>query len=138
MSNDVWVIDTKTENLNTIERVFNGFSPHYTLKEFKDTGLKILAQLKSAPKDEWPRIIFLDLDMEGFLGFEILEAIKSDPLLKVIPIIIYSASDYSLDVNYSYQSLANAYIHFNGNAMEVSEKLEQTCLYWLKLVQPAY
>jgi len=54
-------------------------------------GLEISARLH-------PDVIFLDLNMPKMSGFEVLERLKSDPALKSIPIIIYSAHIMSEEV----------------------------------------
>jgi PleD family two-component response regulator len=85
-------------------------------------------------KTNWPRIIFLNLDLEAFRGYEILEAIKCNEKFKIIPVVIYSHLANTLDINYSYHTLANAFIHLNNKKQETSQKIEQTCNYWLNLV----
>jgi CheY-like chemotaxis protein len=138
MSRHIIIIDNNKSNLNILQEVFNTFSSSIILNEEHSFSTNHIGAIREMPKENWPRLILLCLDLEGFMGFEILETIKSDPLLKVIPIIVYSESDYLLDINYSYQSLANAYIHFSGDKNEIKSKAENTCSYWLNRVQPAY
>ena len=57
-----------------------------------------------------PDIILLDLNLPGMKGNEILNKIKHDIELQSIPIIIFSSSDRTQDVNYAYNHYANSYI----------------------------
>lgn len=57
-----------------------------------------------------PHLILLDINMPRMGGLEALTAIKSDPELRVIPVIILSTSAARDDVLRSYQAGANGYI----------------------------
>ena len=57
-----------------------------------------------------PNIILLDLNLPGMNGNEILNKIKHDIELQSIPIIIFSSSDTTHDVNNAYNNYANCYI----------------------------
>lgn len=54
--------------------------------------------------------LLLDLKMPHVDGFDILEQIKSDGNLKVLPVIIFSSSDNPKDIEHSYRLGANAYV----------------------------
>jgi CheY-like chemotaxis protein len=45
-----------------------------------------------------PDLIFLDINMPGKTGKECLKAIKSNPLLSTIPVIIFSTSNSLADI----------------------------------------
>jgi CheY-like chemotaxis protein len=45
-----------------------------------------------------PALIFLDINMPGKTGKECLKAIKSNPLLSTIPVIIFSTSNSLADI----------------------------------------
>lgn len=86
-----------------------------------ENGLEAIAFLSKqgehvqAPR---PDIILLDLNLPGMKGNEILYKIKHDIELQSIPIIIFSSSDTTHDVNHAYDNYANCYIKkpvdFNG------------------------
>jgi CheY-like chemotaxis protein len=59
-------------------------------------GLDALEKLRSA--EILPDYIFLDLNMPLMSGKECLIALKSDPVLSHIPVIIYSTSSYWQDI----------------------------------------
>jgi CheY-like chemotaxis protein len=57
-----------------------------------------------------PDLILLDLNMPRMDGRETLEAIKTDDLLKAIPVVILTTSGATPDIEASYQHRANAYV----------------------------
>jgi CheY-like chemotaxis protein len=57
-----------------------------------------------------PRLILLDLNLEGTHGLEVLAELKSDDDLKAIPVVVLSSSRHPADVARSYALHANAYM----------------------------
>ncbi len=57
--------------------------------DFAKDGVEALAQLAASRFD----LILLDVRMPGMDGFEVLERIKQDPLLKDIPVVMISGLD---------------------------------------------
>ncbi|MBS1998608.1 MAG: response regulator [Cyanobacteria bacterium SZAS LIN-2] len=57
-----------------------------------------------------PDVILLDLNMPRKDGREVLTEIKSDPDLKVIPVVVLTTSEDEQDVLRSYQLQASCYI----------------------------
>jgi CheY-like chemotaxis protein len=53
------------------------------------TGEEALASIKK----EKPDVVLLDLDLPDISGIKVISALKADPLLKEIPIIIFSNND---------------------------------------------
>ncbi len=78
-----------------------------------------------------PNLILLDMNMPRLGGLETLSAIKSDPELCVIPVIILSSSNSPDDVRKSYQAHANCYVQ-KPASLERSEKLVQAVgAFWM-------
>lgn len=57
-----------------------------------------------------PQLVLLDLNLPCMDGFEVLQAIKSEPSTRHIPIIVLSTSERDEDVIKSYRLGANAFI----------------------------
>jgi CheY-like chemotaxis protein len=57
-----------------------------------------------------PVVILLDLKMPKVDGIEVLRQIKSDPQLKIIPVVVLTSSREERDVVESYQLGVNAYV----------------------------
>jgi CheY-like chemotaxis protein len=72
-------------------------------------GVAALEWLRE-PVRERPDLIMLDLNMPRMNGWELLAALKSDELLKVIPVVVLTTSAAPQDVAGAYQRHANAYV----------------------------
>lgn len=59
---------------------------------------------------ERPDLVLLDLNLPRKNGMEVLEEIKSDPDLAVIPVVVLTTSAAEEDILRSYSLHANAYI----------------------------
>ena len=57
-----------------------------------------------------PGIILLDLNMPGTDGREVLQELKKDECLKLIPVIVLTTSGDERDIHDSYDMGANSYI----------------------------
>jgi len=57
-----------------------------------------------------PSAILLDVKMPGLNGFEVLEQIRADPALRLIPVVMLSASGQERDVRRAYELGANGYL----------------------------
>ena len=76
-----------------------------------------------------PDLILLDLNLPRRDGREVLKIIKSDPLLKDIPVVIVSTSDREEDVSYAFQTGAAAYISKSSGFDKFNEQLANITQY---------
>jgi CheY-like chemotaxis protein len=68
----------------------------------------LFADPKDAPR---PGIVLLDLNLPGTDGREVLAAIKTDPALRSIPVVVLTTSTDERDIDRCYQAGANSYVH---------------------------
>ena len=79
----------------------------YTIRlSWVKDGLELLNFLKSNEVD----LIFLDLKMPCMDGYECLQQIKGDIILREIPVIVYSNSSQMIDIRRSFLHKADAYM----------------------------
>ncbi|CAH0998998.1 Response regulator rcp1 [Neolewinella maritima] len=57
-----------------------------------------------------PHLVLLDIKMPGLSGLDVLEFIRSERLLRKIPVVILSASGEQRDLTRAYHSRTNAYL----------------------------
>jgi CheY-like chemotaxis protein len=75
-----------------------------------EEAMAILRREGKHAKAPRPDIILLDLNLPKKDGREVLEEIKKDPKLKIIPVVILTTSQDEQDVLRSYHLHANCYI----------------------------
>lgn len=94
-------------------------------------ALDFLHQTGAYAQAPRPNLILLDINMPRLGGLETLSAIKSDPELYLIPVIMLSASSHPGDVQKSYQALANCYMQKPAD-LDRSMKLVQAIeAFWM-------
>lgn len=86
-----------------------------------------------------PDLILLDLNMPRMDGREFLVAIKRDPALSDIPVVVLSTSEVDRDVRDTYRLGAAGFISKPLDVTEFIAEIRQLTDYWLSLVRlPEY
>jgi chemotaxis family two-component system response regulator Rcp1 len=76
-------------------------------------GTRALEYLRRASRSHDvapPDLILLDLSLPGLDGHAVLAAIKADPTLRLIPVVVLSASGLPEEIARAYTLGANAYV----------------------------
>lgn len=81
-----------------------------------------------------PGLILLDLNMPRMDGREALEAIKAEPALRTIPVIVLTTSKAEEDVLRSYDLGVNSFITKPVTFMALVEVMKVFTRYWLEIV----
>jgi two-component system, response regulator len=87
--------------------------------------------------DAQPAVVLLDLKMPRVDGLEVLRQIKSDPELKLIPVVMMTSSREEQDVVRSYQLGVNAYVVKPVRFEQFVEAVRQMGGFWALLNQPS-
>lgn len=85
-----------------------------------------------APK---PDLILLDLNLPKKNGREVLAAIKADPNLKRIPVVILTTSDDEKDIMTAYDLHVNAYVKKPVDLDQFIKIVEAVEDFWLTVVK---
>jgi CheY-like chemotaxis protein len=86
----------------------------------------------SAPR---PGLILLDLNMPKKDGREALKEIKSDPVLRQVPVVVLTTSKAEEDILRSYEFGANSFISKPVTFEGLVNVMEQLGRYWFELVE---
>jgi len=81
-----------------------------------------------------PDLILLDLNLPRMDGREVLQAIKADPELRTIPVIVMTSSNAEIDVLKSYQLSANGYIVKPVDFERLQEIVASLESFWFSVV----
>jgi chemotaxis family two-component system response regulator Rcp1 len=82
-----------------------------------------------------PDLILLDLNLPKMNGLEILEEIKTDPALKRIPVVIFTASSAQRDIFNSYNHHVNCYITKPVHLEQFIAVVKSIENFWLTVVK---
>ena len=86
-------------------------------------------QYQDASKSPRPGLILLDIKMPKMDGFAVLEKIKADPDLRVIPVMMLTSTDDQVEVNRCYTLGANNYIVKPVQYAEFQERIKALGLF---------
>lgn len=82
-----------------------------------------------------PKLILLDLNLPKVHGHDVLRAIKEDPELKVIPVIVFSTSSSDEDVEVTYRLGVNSYFSKPTEFLAYRRLLLDVERYWTELAR---
>ncbi|MBN1288525.1 MAG: response regulator [Actinobacteria bacterium] len=82
-----------------------------------------------------PDLILLDLNLPVMDGRELLVKLKEDEKLRMIPVIVLTASKSENDIARSYDSQANAYITKPADLDQFSDVIKAVEDFWLTVVR---
>ena len=101
-------------------------------------GLEALAYLRREGEyasANRPDLILLDLNLPRMNGFEVLDAIKEDPELKRIPVVVLTTSQAEQDIIRSYNLYANAYVTKPVDLEQFIHVIKSIEDFWLEVVK---
>lgn len=110
--------------LNPIQVATNGDGAMALLRSDAETG--------NRPR---PDLVLLDLNLPGMRGDEVLVAMKHDPDLGRIPVVILTSSTAERDILMSYELDANCYVNKPVDPKDFLNVIRTVEGFWLQVVQ---
>src|ERR1700719_4476959 len=85
---------------------------------------------------ENPAVLLLDLKLPKVDGLEVLQQIKSDEKLKLIPVVVLTSSHEEKDVVASYKLGVNAYVVKPVDFHEFVNAIKELGVFWAVINEP--
>ena len=132
------MVDDDVDDCMLVREAFKEIDlPHSLI--FLNSGEALLRYLYDHPKNGSPAIlhpdlIFLDLNMSGKSGHDILRYIKRDPVTRRIPIIVMTTSSEERDIALSYELGASSHITKPASFEELVDVVKALYRYWFEIV----
>ena len=98
-------------------------------------AIEILLRQGEYARDPLPDIIILDLNLPRKDGREVLKEIKNDPVLRRIPVIIFTTSRAEPDILWAYDMHANCYITKPVDFQQFLTVIRAIESFWLNTVR---
>jgi CheY-like chemotaxis protein len=83
-----------------------------------------------------PAAVLLDLKLPKVDGLEVLQRVKTDPELKIIPVVMLTSSREEQDLLRSYNLGVNAYVVKPVDFHEFVTAIQELGLFWAVINQP--
>ena len=99
-----------------------------------EEAMSILRRRGPYTRHARPDLILLDLNLPRMGGREVLRAIKDDPDLQRIPVVVLTSSKAEIDVVESYELKANSYIVKPVNFDRLTEIVASLKSFWFTVV----
>jgi chemotaxis family two-component system response regulator Rcp1 len=95
-------------------------------------GEQAMAALRSG--DKHPDLVLLDLNLPKKDGRQVLAEIKTDPELRMIPVIVLTTSAAEEDVIHAYSNYVNAYVRKPVGFAELVDAMRRIEDFWVGVV----
>lgn len=109
---NILLVEDNPGDVRLTEEAFKECKMAVDLNVVRDGDQAVKYLTKQSPFEDiiLPDLILLDLNLPKLNGREVLENIKSNPLLRHIPVVILTTSSAQQDVSSSYDLHVNCYI----------------------------
>ena len=101
-----------------------------TVVESGQEASELLKDLAKRQNDELPEIVFLDLNLPGKSGHELLKELKTDEMLRHIPVIILTTSSNPKDIQQTYTNYANSFLTKPVDPSDFEQAVNSVLSYW--------
>lgn len=124
-------VEDEEDHAFLVRRCFAKLESDCELVQVGD-GEQAMAYLQSADEAR-PALVLLDLQLPRMSGLDVLQAIKSDPTLRSIPVVILTTSSAEVDLEGAAARHVNSYLVKPPEYTKLRELLTEVDDYWLKL-----
>ncbi len=129
----ILIADDDFDDLQMIKDCFTDIKLPILINEVYD-GQFLIDHLK-ADTNNLPQLILLDINMPRKNGFEVLEELKHNDRFRKIPVIMFSTSEASHDIEKAYQLGANCFVSKPDSIEEWCDKMSKLGKFWVECVR---
>jgi two-component system, response regulator len=129
---DLLLVEDNEDDIVLIEEAFAEAKLMNVIFKVRDgeDALAYLRQEGPYTHRRRPGLVLLDINMPKMNGFEVLQAMKADPLLQSLPVVMLTTSDRDDDIVRSYTDGACSYIRKPMTLNQFAQVVKDFELYW--------
>lgn len=137
MRKSIMLVEDNPVDAELMIRTFHkvGLSVPVVVCETGDEGLDYLESTLKRSDRDIPQMIFLDLNLPGLDGREVLQTIKENPSISSVPIIVLSTSNDEHDIEACYRNGANSFLIKPDNPNDYVSMFQKFKEYWFDTVK---
>src|SRR5690606_19889769 len=131
----ILLVEDEDIDVKLIKMVFRQMHLDVDLRVASDgeEALRILAEEHAEARKRGFDLVLLDINMPKMNGCELLDAVRKNPALKSIVIVMLSSSNDEKDINACYKLGANGYICKPHAPSEIRKAMESLCNFWFSV-----
>lgn len=129
---DILLVEDNEDDVVLLREAFAECKQLHLLEVVRD-GEQALAYLRRSGiyKDaSSPDLVMLDINLPKKNGFEVLQELKADPVLKHLPVVVLTVSEREEDILRSYAHGACSYIRKPEDFNKLQAMFSQFEMYW--------
>jgi CheY-like chemotaxis protein len=130
----VIIVDDDPDDQLLLKSAFEDCGHNPEVLAFED-GQDLLAHLWSDQQLSRPDLIIIDPHLSGDSGFDLLERIKSDAVLRNISVIALTSIYYDAEISRCYELGANTVITKPNSYGELLDMVKKLCEYWFGAIR---
>lgn len=123
---EILLVDDNADDIEITLASFNNIKLNNKI-HVVNNGKQALSFLKREPPYEQaprPDLVFLDINMPVMDGQETLQAIKKDPMLRLLPVIMLTSSNTEENIFTAYNNDATCFLHKPLNWEQIKRVLK--------------
>lgn len=131
---EVLLVEDNPADVALVREALGSSNRGYRLNTAADgtEALRFLRNEGEYASEHRPDLILLDWNLPGVDGPEVLLAIKGDPRLQDIPVVVFTNSSAPRDVTGAYDLYANCYVSKPETAERFFEVISTVERFWLQ------
>lgn len=132
----IFLVEDNKADIRLIQEALKNSSVPHEVVTVRD-GIDAMAYLRKEGEyanASRPDLILLDLNLPKKDGREVLAEIKTDPVLKRIPVVVLTTSKNEDDIIESYNLHVNCYITKSRNLNQLFQMVKSIEEFWLSTV----
>ncbi|MGB1012962.1 MAG: response regulator [Nannocystaceae bacterium] len=128
---DVMLVDDNDDDIVVMQEMFSRVGGA-SVAGIAFDGIEALEHLERTidRSEKLPDVVLLDLNMPRMNGFEFLESLQSRPALTTIPIVVFSTSRRTEDVERAYSLGAATYVAKPSDFDQLKNVVSSLVNYW--------
>ena len=130
----VLIVEDNPVDFRILQYAFSNTGILHELQGVNDgeTAIALLQRGLESPEPTAPRLVLLDLNLPRMSGMEVLRAIKGHDVLRRIPVIVISSSQFQTDVSAAYESGASLYVRKPNDLDALEDLVNAIARAWLR------
>lgn len=129
----ILLVEDNPADVETIRRVLDRSERNIELETITDGARAgdLLSNPGAREELVRPDLIFLDLNLPGTDGRELIRRLDDSESWEIVPIVVLTTSNNTDDIDHAYRHGANAYVVKPGPHDEFVRTIEAICDFWL-------